>query len=237
MSDIAKTLKRLWVVPESAHQLISVVSLFFSDRLELPVSSWSGSSPTASTPDWRPWRSWPSCRQTPPSPQSSSTWRASGRWRVWWRAAPSELDGLHVSVPVLQHVPHPVTGSARVKSSCLVSLQLWGDVGLHPHRLPGADGSRHRVLGPDLPVLHQAGATFYEDISAAFAPQAFCRKSRTGFFFPPLFIHLLCLYSCWKWVGAVAKLPLILCGHCCACMTGSHSGTNAELLNDLEFQK
>lgn len=113
MSDITKTLERLRVATESAHRLISVASLFFSDRLELPVSSWSGSSPTASTPDWRPSKSWPSCRQTPPSPQSSSTWRASGRWRVWWRAAPSELDRLHVPVPVLQH---PVTGSAGVKA-------------------------------------------------------------------------------------------------------------------------
>lgn len=59
----------------------------------LPVSSWSGSSPTASTLDWRPWKSSPSCRRTRPLPQSSSTWRASGLWHVWWRAAPSEWTG------------------------------------------------------------------------------------------------------------------------------------------------
>lgn len=33
-------------------------------------------------------------------------------------------------------------------------------------------------------------------------------------------------------MGAVAKLPLILCGHCWACMSDPHSGTNTELIND-----
>lgn len=31
------------------------------------------------------------------------------------------------------------------------------------------------------------------------------------------------------WVGAVAKLPLILCRHCCLCMNNSHSGKNVVL--------
>lgn len=51
------------------------------------------------------------------------------------------------------------------------------------------------------------------------------------------FIHPLCLSSGWMWVGAVAKLPLILCRHCCLCMNNSHSSRNVVLLNDAAFQK
>lgn len=35
--------------------------------------------------------------------------------------------------------------------------QLWWNAGFHPHRLPGANGSWHCVLGPYLPVVHQTG--------------------------------------------------------------------------------
>lgn len=36
-------------------------------------------------------------------------------------------------------------------------FQLRRDVGLHSHRLPGAHGPRHRLLGLDLSLLHQTG--------------------------------------------------------------------------------
>lgn len=80
---------RPWICV-SAHLSGHPYFCFLSGRLVLPVSSWSGSSPTASMLDWRPWKSSPSCRQTRPLPQSSSTWRASGRLHVWWKAAPSK---------------------------------------------------------------------------------------------------------------------------------------------------
>lgn len=40
--------------------------------------------------------------------------------------------------------------------------KLWGNVGLHSHCVPGVDGSWHRILGYDLPLLHQTGASSIE---------------------------------------------------------------------------
>lgn len=40
-------------------------------------------------------------------------------------------------------------------------LQLRRDAGLHSHRLPGAHGPRHCLLGLDLPLLYQTGYYYY----------------------------------------------------------------------------
>lgn len=43
------------------------------------------------------------------------------------------------------------------RTKLLLFFQLRRDAGLHSHRLPGAHGPRHRLLGLDLPLLYQTG--------------------------------------------------------------------------------
>lgn len=92
--------------------------------------------------------------------------------------------------------------SARWKwLSCF--LQLWWDVGLHPHRLLRADGSRHCVLGPYLPVLHQTGATFNHMAHllghhSFFHSTGFLQKFMDSFFFS-LFIFYVFIPAESEW--------------------------------------